>query len=206
MRKTVLVAIVLSISLVFGGLAVSANQVWIGNRVLQGNSLLVGLTATEDHLRGSVVLPCSGYLSVFYQGSPETEQYMIFPNPQNRCNYMRAGMNILPLSMLYPTGNLQKLTVIFSPFKLWEINFYQGQSPYLSASALGTWCNVCCNSIWVGERSVLAVPITTLPECRTTAVNPPVCVQTTSCCPSTYQPSCCAIDWWWLMIGIIIVH
>jgi hypothetical protein len=206
MKKTILVAIVLAIALVSGGLAVSANQVRIGNRVLQGNALLVGLTATEDHLRGSVVLPCSGYLYVFYQGDPRTEQYMIFPNPQNRWNYMRAGMNILPLSMLYPTGNLQKLTVIFSPFQLWKINFCQSQSPYLSASVLGIRCNVCCNSIWVGERSVLAVPITTLPQCRTTAVNPPVCVQATSCCPSICQPSCCVAAWWWLMVGIIIAH
>ena len=208
MKKTILVVMVLAITLVLGSLAVSASQAQIGNKVFAGNNLAINLTVIEDNFYGSVNLPCSGYLYVFYQGNPGENQYMIFPNPQSRWNYVKAGLNVLPLSMLYPTGKSQKLTVLFSPFKLLEVNFCQSQDPFLLTSSLGPWCNVCNNSIWIGQKFVPKGPTKTSSQTSTNCRRPapvPTCYTPhpvrTSCCPSP-----CAVAWWWLMMGIIIAH
>ncbi|MBU1046072.1 DUF4384 domain-containing protein [Patescibacteria group bacterium] len=217
MKKKILAATALALALVIGGLAVSASQsqqVWIGGRVFAGNPLVIGLSVSDDHFYGSVTLPCSGYLYVFYQGDSRSEQYMLFPNSQDRGNYKSAGLNVLPLSMLFPIGKSQKLTVLFSPFKLLLPDFCRSQGPYLSIRDIWQWCIVREDCIWVGERMMPFISATSPPQCSTRPVSPaptcpvpPTCYQThpvpAPCCPS---PCCATAFWWWLMIGIIIAY
>ena len=209
MKKTILVAIVLSVALTLGGLAVSANQVWVGNRVVEGNNLTIELTATaEGNFYGSVTLPCSGYLYIFYE-SPNGAWHLIFPSAQDRNNYRGPGTNALPLGMIQSLEGKQVLTVLFSPYKLLEPDFCRNDSPYLSIDELGRWCNVSKSYIWVGEREMPFVSSITSPKCAPVPVKPaPSCYQAPCC---QYRPStCCQSDpcifAWWLLMGIMLGH
>ena len=119
----------------------------------------INITPNGNGFYGSAFLPTPGYLYIAYKNG-QGAWLLIFPNRDNQDNYRNAGLNPLPLSMVYPTREKQEIVVLFSPTKLARINFTTKH--YLLLKEVNWYSG---NYLWIGRY----------PSFRAQPVAPPCC-------------------------------
>lgn len=216
MKRKLLVAGLLVMALIVGGMAVSAVQ--IGSRSFTGPLLSVGVRLGGYMLLdGRVYLPFDGFVYVFYRGGPHAGQYLISPNKANPSGYRATGFNDIDLSMLDSIDRVQKLTVVLSPYPLVRIDFSKASGEWLSVNEIeenGLWLGYGSQSVWVAELTIPSTTVGVSPcwwtTIRYTSCQPrPVLNYCYQARPCVYRPLCCPASpcllWLWLM-GVALIH
>ncbi|MBU4023485.1 hypothetical protein KJ591_03980 [Patescibacteria group bacterium] len=118
--------------------------------------------------------------------------------------------------MLYPINSAQKITIVFSRYKLLNADFNLTTERFLSVQEIdqyGFWLGCGSCSVWVAELQIPSTIVGARP-CWWTTVRYPACQPRplSSCCywlsrpcVSIGCPQASCLLWWWLM-GVILIH